>query len=60
MAEAPVAWREGWWTSARASPSPNQGPRPDGMAIDLVVLHAISLPPGEYGGPEVEDLFLNR
>lgn len=60
VAEAPPAWREGWWTSARASPSPNHGPRPDGMVIDLVVLHAISLPPGQYGGPEVEDLFLNR
>lgn len=28
--------------------------------IDLVVLHSISLPPGEYGGPQVEQLFTNR
>jgi len=30
------------------------------MAVDLVVVHNISLPPGEFGGPWVENLFLNR
>lgn len=30
------------------------------MAIDLVVLHSISLPPGEYGGSAIEELFTNR
>jgi N-acetyl-anhydromuramoyl-L-alanine amidase len=30
------------------------------VAVDLVVLHSISLPPGRFGGPEVEDFFLNR
>lgn len=60
MAEAPAPWREGWWQGARHSPSPNQGPRPPGQTLDLVVLHSISLPPGRYGGPEIEDLFLNR
>lgn len=61
MAEpaAPV-WADGWWAAARHSPSPNEGPRPPGLAVDLVVLHAIGLPPGEFGGTEVEDLFLNR
>lgn len=54
------SWRDGWWTAARACPSPNQGPRPPGAAVGLVVLHSISLPAGRYGGPEVEDLFLNR
>ncbi len=58
--KVPVAWDEGWWRPARRSPSPNQGERPAGLAVDLVVLHSISLPPGCYGGPEVEDLFLNR
>lgn len=53
-------WREGWWSAARAVASPNFGPRPAGSAITLVVLHSISLPPGEYGGGAVEDLFLNR
>jgi len=53
-------WHEGWWRDARACPSPNFGPRPADAVIDLVVLHSISLPPGVYGGPEVEKLFLNR
>jgi N-acetyl-anhydromuramoyl-L-alanine amidase len=56
----PHGWRDGWLLQARAVPSPNFGPRPDGCAIDLVVLHSISLPPGQYGGPEIEQLFCNR
>jgi AmpD protein len=40
--------------------SPNCDERPDGCAIELLVVHAISLPPGEFGGPGVVDLFLNR
>jgi N-acetyl-anhydromuramoyl-L-alanine amidase len=53
-------WQAGWWKGARRSPSPNEGPRPDGMATSLVVVHAISLPPGQFGGSEVEDFFRNR
>jgi N-acetyl-anhydromuramoyl-L-alanine amidase len=53
-------WNGGWLRSARHVPSPNFGPRPDGAQIDLIVLHSISLPPGVYGGPEVEQLFTNR
>jgi N-acetyl-anhydromuramoyl-L-alanine amidase len=53
-------WSEGWWAGARRSPSPNASPRPAGAVIDLVVLHSISLPPGQFGGPEVEDFFQNR
>ena len=30
------------------------------MRVDLVVIHAISLPPGEFGGPGVEALFTNQ
>lgn len=41
-------------------PSPNHDERPSDATIDLVVIHAISLPPGEFGGPHVTDLFLNR
>ena len=44
---------------ARLSLSPNRDARPDGT-LDLVVLHNISLPPGQYGGPYIEDFFLNR
>ena len=40
--------------------SPNQDERPPGVAITLVVLHSISLPPGEYGGEHIERLFTNR
>lgn len=53
-------WHDGWWRGARACPSPNFGPRPEGAVIDLVVLHSISLPPGQYGGHAIEQLFLNR
>jgi len=52
-------WVDGWWAGARRIDSPNFGPRPAGMAIDLVVLHSISLPPGEYGGTSIERLFTN-
>jgi len=45
---------------ARACPSPNFDLRPEGEAISLVVLHSISLPPGEYGGDAIERLFTNR
>ena len=45
--------------SARQCPSPNKDARPDGVVTDLVVLHGISLPPGQFGGPEVEQLFTN-
>jgi AmpD protein len=56
----PQAWDGGWLREARRSASPNFGPRPEGAQIDLIVLHSISLPPGQYGGPEVEQLFTNR
>ena len=54
------AWRGGWLQSARRVDSPNFGPRPEGTAIELVVVHSISLPPGEYGGDAIERLFTNR
>jgi AmpD protein len=54
-----VLWRDGWYRFAHHTPSPNFGPRPPDTSVDLVVLHSISLPPGEYGGPEIEALFTN-
>jgi N-acetyl-anhydromuramoyl-L-alanine amidase len=39
--------------------SPNHDERPPGTEISLVVLHSISLPPGEYGGGDIERLFTN-
>lgn len=50
----------GWLTGVRHCVSPNFGPRPDGTVIDLAVVHSISLPPGQYGGDEIERLFTNR
>lgn len=52
-------WQDGWLRGARALPSPNFDPRPAGTTIDLIVLHSISLPPGEYGGAQVQALFTN-
>ena len=60
MTPAPDAlWARGWYRFARRLDSPNFGPRPAGVAIDLVVVHSISLPPGVYGGDEVLRLFTN-
>lgn len=53
-------WRDGWWRGARACASPNFDARPEGTTVSLVVLHSISLPPGEYGGDAIEQLFTNR
>lgn len=53
-------WQGGWYRFARRQPSPNFGARPDGARIDLVVVHSISLPPGQYGGDAVLALFDNR
>lgn len=45
---------------ARFTPSPNCDERPPGELIQLVVIHAISLPPGKFGGDAIERLFTNR
>ncbi|MFQ5982839.1 MAG: 1,6-anhydro-N-acetylmuramyl-L-alanine amidase AmpD, partial [Woeseiaceae bacterium] len=45
---------------AEQCPSPNQDDRPEGAEPDLIIIHGISLPPGEFGGPYVEQLFTNR
>ncbi len=45
--------------SARRRPSPNHDERPAGMTVDLIVVHGISLPPGEFGGPWIDALFTN-
>ena len=52
-------WSNGWYRFARQQRSPNFGPRPENARTDLVVLHSISLPPGQYGGDEVIALFGN-
>jgi N-acetyl-anhydromuramoyl-L-alanine amidase len=45
--------------AARQRPSPNHDKRPTGQAIDLIVIHGISLPPGQFGGPWIDALFTN-
>jgi N-acetyl-anhydromuramoyl-L-alanine amidase len=50
----------GLLAAARQLPSPNQDARPPGMAPELIVIHCISLPPGEFGGPWIDKLFTNR
>lgn len=45
---------------ARQCASPNCDDRPAGASPEMLVIHGISLPPGEYGGPEIEQLFTNK
>lgn len=55
--------RHGWLKPARGvtlTPSPNVDRRPQGVQVSLLVIHNISLPPGEFGGPHVEGLFRNH
>ena len=49
----------GLLSEARYVPSPNCDKRPDAIDLDLIVLHNISLPPGEFGGGWIEKLFTN-
>lgn len=56
-------WSEvspGWVKGLRARPSPNFDQRPAAAAIDTLILHFISLPPGVFHGDAVERLFCNR
>jgi len=47
----------GWLADARRVPSPHHDCRPDDEAPSLLVVHNISLPPGEFGGPCIDGLF---
>ena len=55
----PEVDEQGVLSGARFIDSPNRNERPEGMPIELIVVHGISLPPGEFGGPGVQDLFSN-
>ena len=58
--DAPIAlFEKGWYQFARHLGSPNFGVRPADTDISLIVIHSISLPPGQYGGDEVQQLFTN-
>ena len=57
---ATADWHSGWYAAARHLPSPNFGPRRADAMVDLIVVHSISLPPGEFGNGQVQALFMNR
>ena len=50
---------KGWLIGATQHPSPNFNERPAG-AVDLLVIHSISLPPDEFGSQDVIDFFQNQ
>ncbi len=52
--------RTGRVPTARWCPSPNFGTRPEGAPISLLVVHNISLPPGQFGGDAIERFFCNQ
>ena len=55
-----IVTADGWLAGTRRAPSPNEDARPAEGDISLIVLHGISLPPGEFGGGAVEALFTNQ
>lgn len=50
----------GWLSGVRKIASPNFDRRPSRSAIDMLVIHNISLPPDQFGGPEIAEFFTNR
>lgn len=50
---------EGLLSGVRYCPSANANERPEGESINLLVLHNISLPPGQFGTPHIEAFFTN-
>lgn len=54
-----AADESGWLEGVRRVASPNCDDRPAGVQPDLIVVHGISLPPGEFGGPWIDALFTN-
>ncbi len=51
---------QGWYKQARHVPSPFFDQRSDKQDISLLVIHNISLPPGQFGGPYIEQFFLGN
>ncbi len=51
---------DGWSSGVQRLPSPNFDARATDVKIDLLVIHNISLPPGQFGGSYIADLFTNR
>lgn len=57
---ARALWQDGWYRHARVLASPNTGARPADSPVDLIVIHSISLPPGDFGNGNVQRLFTNQ
>ena len=53
-------WNEGWLKGVKHVPSPNYNDRPDDSLVSLLVIHNISLPPGQFGSPYIEQFFQNK
>lgn len=47
-------------STAKQLTSPNCSSRPEGEVISLLVIHNISLPPGQFGGPYIDHFFCNQ
>jgi len=60
MAQSPMNISNGWLNAAHQCVSPNFDQRPDNCPLDLLVIHNISLPPGQFGGPWISQLFCNQ
>lgn len=56
---AVVVGNDGWVSDVRRVESPNFDARPTGCAASLIVVHAISLPPSQFGSDDIMRLFTN-
>ena len=52
--------KDGLLTEVAFHPSPHCDARPENTDINLLVIHGISLPPGEFGGAKIDDFFCGR
>jgi N-acetyl-anhydromuramoyl-L-alanine amidase len=52
--------KQGWVSGVRRLASPNHDKRPPRSAIELLVIHSISLPPDQFGGQEIARFFTNQ
>ncbi len=55
-----LAEQDGWLASATICVSPNFNQRPPGTEISLLVIHNISLPPGQFGAGHIQEFFCNK
>lgn len=59
LKNSPASVQDHWYTAARQVLSPNFDDRPE-TPLSLIVVHNISLPPGKFGGPHIDQLFTNQ